>query len=141
MNILKLTLIIRLLKVKISWKSAKEWLHENGMKISGFYYEIYREISSWGNTFDPWVPIKGESTTKNLKFSYLIESLASSLMKGDDEKLPPLTNLPFVCVINLLILAGPRPFSRALHPSFSFYSGETTTKTKWVSSLYNYNLP
>ena len=26
--------------VKISWKSAKEWLHENVMKISGFIWNI-----------------------------------------------------------------------------------------------------
>ena len=35
--------------MKISWKSAKEWLHENVMKISGFIWNIQ------GNTFDPWV--------------------------------------------------------------------------------------
>jgi hypothetical protein len=40
MKILKETLIIVLLKVKISWKSAKEWLDENVMKISGFIWNI-----------------------------------------------------------------------------------------------------
>jgi hypothetical protein len=33
-------IIILLLKVKISWKSAKEWLNENVMKISGFIWNI-----------------------------------------------------------------------------------------------------
>jgi hypothetical protein len=31
---------INSLKVKISWKSAKEWLHENVMKISGLIWNI-----------------------------------------------------------------------------------------------------
>jgi hypothetical protein len=32
--------LIVFLKVKISWKSVKEWLHENTMKISGFIWNI-----------------------------------------------------------------------------------------------------
>jgi hypothetical protein len=59
-------LLILLLNVKIKKKLDKKWLQENVLKISGFIYEIYREISWCRKIIDPWMHMPCLSEKKKL---------------------------------------------------------------------------